>query len=188
MAVAFIMDFQGGEAEQYDEVLERMGLDGRLAEHSMFHAAGPGPNGGWRVVDVWESDEHFEKFAQEQIGPHTAAVGLSEPAITRVEAREIVDHRDEHGVGSFLQVVHIPRMDEEKFRAMDGDVRPDGDPDGMAFHVNGPGPDGAWVVVDTWVAKDVRDAFMAEKVGPAAAKHHAEQPALEEMEIHNTLS
>jgi len=37
-------------------------------------------------MDVWESDEQFEKFAKEQIGPYTQQVGIpSEPKITRFE-------------------------------------------------------------------------------------------------------
>ncbi len=34
---------------------------------------------GLRVVDVWESNEQFEKFAQEQIGPLSQEVGMAGP-------------------------------------------------------------------------------------------------------------
>jgi hypothetical protein len=34
---------------------------------------------GFRVTDVWESAEAFQQFAEEQIGPNAAAVGLSPP-------------------------------------------------------------------------------------------------------------
>ena len=34
---------------------------------------------GIRVVDVWETKEQFERFAQEQIGPHTREVLEQEP-------------------------------------------------------------------------------------------------------------
>ncbi len=37
---------------------------------------------GIRVVDVWESQEQFDKFAEEQIGPHSRAVGVAEPQST----------------------------------------------------------------------------------------------------------
>lgn len=80
MAVAVQMDFEGATLEQYDEVCGKMGLVPR----------GPAPAGaishfatltetGLRVVDVWETLEKYEKFAQEQIGPLTAAVGLPGP-------------------------------------------------------------------------------------------------------------
>jgi hypothetical protein len=38
------------------------------------------------VTDVWETREAFDQFAQEQIGPQTAAVGLGEPQIAFHEA------------------------------------------------------------------------------------------------------
>ena len=34
---------------------------------------------GIRVTDVWESQEDFEKFAEEKIGPITEAVGVPSP-------------------------------------------------------------------------------------------------------------
>ena len=43
-----------------------------------------------RVVDVWESDEAFQAFAEEKIGPYTAEVGLSEPAIERHEVHNLL--------------------------------------------------------------------------------------------------
>ena len=80
MAVAVQLDFEGGTLEQYDEVCKLMGLTPK----------GPGPAGsichfatmtgsGLRVVDVWESKELFEKFAQEQIGPLSQKTGLPGP-------------------------------------------------------------------------------------------------------------
>ena len=35
---------------------------------------------------MWESDAQFDKFAEEQIGPYTAQVGIpSPPKVTRFE-------------------------------------------------------------------------------------------------------
>jgi hypothetical protein len=34
---------------------------------------------GLRVVDVWETKEQLEKFAQDQIGPFSQEVGISGP-------------------------------------------------------------------------------------------------------------
>lgn len=37
---------------------------------------------GLRVIDVWESREQFDEFAQEQIGPFSQQVGItSQPTI-----------------------------------------------------------------------------------------------------------
>ena len=37
---------------------------------------------GLHVVDVWESREVFDKFAQEQIGPYTQEAGIPAPPET----------------------------------------------------------------------------------------------------------
>jgi hypothetical protein len=45
-----------------------------------------------RVVDVWESREVFDKFAQEQIGPYTAEVGIGEPSMTYYDVHNTLPH------------------------------------------------------------------------------------------------
>ena len=87
MAVAFTMKFEGATLEQYDRVMELMGLDqGDTApEGSVFHWAAATDN-GIVVVDVWETDDQFNAFAAEQIGPYTQQVGIpSPPTVTRYE-------------------------------------------------------------------------------------------------------
>jgi hypothetical protein len=91
MAVAFKMKFEGATLEQYDQVMELMGLthNGPGPDGAIFHWVAP-IEGGILVVDVWESDAQFDKFAQEQIGPYTAQVGIpSAPKITRFEVHNI---------------------------------------------------------------------------------------------------
>ena len=80
MAVAFKMKFEGATLEQYDQVMQLMGLDQGDAspDGAVFHWVAPTDN-GIIVVDVWESDEQFNKFAEEQIGPYTQQVGIPEP-------------------------------------------------------------------------------------------------------------
>ena len=81
MAVAVQLDFQGTTLEQYDQAIKLMGLT----------PTGPGPAGsishfatmtdsGLRVVDVWESREQFDTFAQEKIGPLSQQAGLPAPS------------------------------------------------------------------------------------------------------------
>jgi hypothetical protein len=81
MAIALIMDFEGGTLDQYDQVLEKMELGDKLAPGGIFHWVAE-TDDGFRVVDVWESQDAYEKFAEEKIGPLTAEAGLSEPKIT----------------------------------------------------------------------------------------------------------
>lgn len=79
MAVAVELNFPGATLDQYDQVLEKMGLT----------PGGSGPPGaishwvaktddGIRVVDVWENRETFDRFAEERIGPYSREVGITE--------------------------------------------------------------------------------------------------------------
>jgi hypothetical protein len=75
------MDFDGGTLEEYDEVMQRMGLDAEGAEMpagGLFHWVTK-TDAGIRVTDVWETQEQFDRFAAEQIGPITQAVGVPGP-------------------------------------------------------------------------------------------------------------
>ena len=80
MAVAIEMNFKGATLEQYDEVLRLMGLDGGqpAPPGGLYHWAAK-TDDGIRVVDVWESREVFDKFAEEQIGPYTQQAGIPGP-------------------------------------------------------------------------------------------------------------
>ncbi len=35
----------------------------------MFHHAGPSPNGNWRIIDVWDSRETFDRFFASHVQP-----------------------------------------------------------------------------------------------------------------------
>ena len=91
MPVAIEMDFPGATLEQYDQVMEKMGLTGggSIPPGAIFHWVAATPE-GIRVVDVWETREAFEKFAQEQIGPKTREVGIEGEPQTRIH--EVHNH------------------------------------------------------------------------------------------------
>ena len=80
MAVAIVMDFEGATLDQYDQILEKMGLTpgGGTPPGAIFHWV-TATDDGIRVVDVWETQEVFDQFAAEQIGPYSAEVGIEGP-------------------------------------------------------------------------------------------------------------
>ncbi|GAC1584108.1 MAG: hypothetical protein NVS3B18_16950 [Candidatus Dormibacteria bacterium] len=45
----------------------------------MLHAAGEGPNGGWRVIEIWESEEAAKRFDDERVEPVLQAAGIRRP-------------------------------------------------------------------------------------------------------------
>jgi hypothetical protein len=77
MAVAMMVDNPEGTQEVYDRVRDRLGLEKPAG--GMFHAAGPSPNSGWRVMEVWESEEDAKRFVKERLLPAFEAVGAAPP-------------------------------------------------------------------------------------------------------------
>lgn len=82
MAIAVILDFPGGTKDQYDDVIKNMGLtrNGDAPPGAQFHWVAVSDD-GIRVVDVWDSREVFDRFAQEQIIPLSREAGLPEPQL-----------------------------------------------------------------------------------------------------------
>jgi hypothetical protein len=83
MAIGVQLDYPGVTLEQYDRVLEELGLlpGGPPARSQIFHWVAPTEN-GIRVVDVWESQDAFEAFWEKRIRPVMSVVGLvAEPVI-----------------------------------------------------------------------------------------------------------
>jgi hypothetical protein len=71
VAVAVVAVFEGVTREQYDQAVRRLtGGKERLESPAdwpvdglLSHAAGEGEN-GFRVVDVWESEQAFARFGE----------------------------------------------------------------------------------------------------------------------------
>jgi len=81
--VAVQLGFRNVTIGQYDQINERLGsLPGGPAWHEeLFHWV-TATDDGFRVVDVWETREAFEQFAQEKLRPVYEDVGVaSEPEI-----------------------------------------------------------------------------------------------------------
>ena len=80
MPIAVEMTFRGATLDQYDQILQRMGLvqGGPMPDGGISHWVA-GTDDGIRVVDVWESREQFDRFAQEQIGPFSQEAGIEGP-------------------------------------------------------------------------------------------------------------
>ena len=84
MPVAVEMNFGGTTLDQYDQVLEKMGLTpgGSAPPGAISHWVAK-TDDGIRVVDVWETREQFDRFAQERIGPFSKEVGVEGMPETR---------------------------------------------------------------------------------------------------------
>jgi len=80
MAIGVVLDFEGATLDHYDQIIDKMGFTpgGPGGPGGMFHWVTK-TNSGIRVTDVWETKAQFEKFAEEQIGPISAEVGIPAP-------------------------------------------------------------------------------------------------------------
>jgi hypothetical protein len=77
VAIAVVVDNPEGSQEIYEKVRAQLGLE--EPGGGIFHAAGPSPNGGWRVMEVFESEEDARRFRQERLMPAFDAAGVPRP-------------------------------------------------------------------------------------------------------------
>ena len=79
MAVGVLLEFPGVTREQYEQLAQDMSQSGS-PEGNLIHVCGPTSDEGWRIVDVWESQEAFERFANELLIPRAQARGFPQPS------------------------------------------------------------------------------------------------------------
>jgi len=78
MAVGIRIKMEGVTADQFGVIEQSVDPDGNPPDGLIFHASGP-IEGGWGVIDFWESREKFDRFSEERIGPAAATAGMSAP-------------------------------------------------------------------------------------------------------------
>ena len=83
MAVVMRMEWPEVSPEQYDKVREIVGWEEAEAEGGLFHVAFF-DDGGFKVVDVWESPDHFQSFVDNRLMPGIEQAGgiEGEPKVT----------------------------------------------------------------------------------------------------------
>ena len=83
MAVGVQVDYRDVSLEQYDEVVEILGLlpGGPPPSGVIFHCVTK-TVGGIRIIDVWESREALQAFQEEEIAPIFRKIGVSHPPET----------------------------------------------------------------------------------------------------------
>ncbi len=74
MAVGLRIKFAGGTQVQYDAIHERMNVEGDPPAGMIFHSAGP-VDGGWGVIDFWESREAFDSFVGSRLQQASQELG-----------------------------------------------------------------------------------------------------------------
>jgi hypothetical protein len=84
-------------AEMYDATTSRLGIDDDPPDGLIAHTAGADRDGKWRIIDVWDSQDAFDRFRGERLGPaieQTArdfGVEMGDgPKVTAYEAHHVV--------------------------------------------------------------------------------------------------
>jgi len=80
VAVGVQLEFRGASLDSYDQINEIIGglPGGPAANHELFHWVTP-TDGGFRVIDVWESEEAFDRFLRERLEPVFEEAGILAP-------------------------------------------------------------------------------------------------------------
>jgi hypothetical protein len=87
------MRWAGVTPEQYEEARSRVDWEGEPADGGLLHVAGFDGD-DLRVTDVWESPEHFQRFAEERLMPAVKEIGIAgEPEVSFYPVQAIFNAR-----------------------------------------------------------------------------------------------
>ena len=103
MPVAFVFEAEGLDQAGYDAIMKAIGresLDAPWHAGAIAHFAGPRAEGGWRVVDVWESEAAAAAFYGSEtfqqglgtLGPAAATITPSPWPLHRTEIDQPLRH------------------------------------------------------------------------------------------------
>jgi hypothetical protein len=93
MAIGLWIMFRDGTQEQYEAVNTQIDADANPPDGLIFHSAGP-TEGGWSVIDFWESRDLFDSFLADTLGPAIEELGdramPNEPSIKEFPVSNII--------------------------------------------------------------------------------------------------
>jgi hypothetical protein len=91
MAVVMRMEWPEVTREQYDATLEAVGWEENPPDGAIFHVA-YFDEGGFKVVDVWEKEEDFQRFFEERLSAGIGQVGIEgQPNVTFATAHRVFE-------------------------------------------------------------------------------------------------
>ncbi len=88
MAVLIMGKMAGMTAETYDAINREMNFPDEPLDGLLSHTAGPA-DGGFRIADVWESQEKFDAFIAEKLMPAASKVGYEVSGPPEMETIEV---------------------------------------------------------------------------------------------------
>ncbi len=95
MAIVMDMEWPGVTREQYDANRNLVRWEIETPEGNLFHVAWFTEN-GVRVVDVWESEEHWNRFLSDRLLPGVQELGIpGQPNVQITEAHRFFSPQPE---------------------------------------------------------------------------------------------
>ena len=81
MSTVMLMEWAGVTQDQYNQVMRSLDLDKTPPQGGIFHVAGF-TGGTLRVLDIWESQQTFERFQRERLEQSVKKAGItSQPRV-----------------------------------------------------------------------------------------------------------
>jgi quinol monooxygenase YgiN len=85
MAIGMIFDGPSVTQAQYEQARNEVAPDNKRLPGMLYHVAGPTEAGGWRVIEVWESQEAADRFFKEKLGQALQKANISiQPQVFQV--------------------------------------------------------------------------------------------------------
>jgi hypothetical protein len=75
MATVMLMHWREATADQYDQVRAKIRWDQDVPDGAKLHVCGFADD-GMHILDVWDSEQAFNAFFEQRIGPAVAEVGI----------------------------------------------------------------------------------------------------------------
>ena len=89
MAIVMLMHWPEATKEQYEEVRRDVKWETDVPAGAKFHTAWFGDD-GLHVLDLWDSAEQFQRFAETRLNPATQRAGVQgKPRVQFAEAHAI---------------------------------------------------------------------------------------------------
>ena len=166
MAIVMRMRWDGVTEDQYEQVRQVVGWERDRATGGILHEA-------WfegdqlNACDVWAREEDFQAFVAHRLMPGVAQVGVSGQPVVQILPAYHYQLAEPATPGAVVEEDESPL---DGYQALEAQVRwRDVPPIGGISHVAA--VDGDLVrTVTVWESPADHDAFMADRVGPAAAQ------------------
>jgi hypothetical protein len=97
MSEALLLEFNGGTADQYNQVNANLGIDPTTGEGDwpaglLSHTGATDSSGNLLVFEVWDSRDSQASFMDSRLGPALGKAGVPEPS--RVEWMSVLGHHE----------------------------------------------------------------------------------------------